>query len=90
MQSHRSKGWLSTRQIRAVENAIQFVTPKIYEAPDDPQTAAREAELKGDLACQLDRDQAARAFSFTEHRGENSSRGFIGSWFDWFSDCVVR
>jgi hypothetical protein len=83
---------LSARQIQVVEKAIEFVTPEIYQAADDPKIRAREAALKNELACELGRDRTARAFSFTSQQanGQGSSKGLIESWLEWFSDCVAR
>jgi hypothetical protein len=83
---------LSARQIQVVEKAIEFVTPAIYHAADDPEIREREAALKNELACELGRDRTARAFSFTAHgsKGQRASKGLIESWLEWFSDCVTR
>lgn len=82
---------LSARQIQVVEKAIEFVTPEIYQAADDPRIRAREAALKNDLACELGRDRTAQAFSFTAAgpKGQSASKGLIESWLEWFSDCVA-
>ena len=87
-----NRGSLSARQIQVVEKAIGFLTPEIYQAPDDPEIRAREAALKDELACELGRDRTARAFKFTSDaaQGQGPSKGLIEAWFEWFSDCVVR
>lgn len=87
-----NRGSLSARQIQVVEKAIEFLTPEIYQAPDNPEIRAREAALKNDLACELGRDRTARAFKFTSDaaKGQSPSKGLIEAWFEWFSDCVVR
>ena len=87
-----NRGSLSARQIQVVEKAIEFLTPEIYQATDDPEIRAREAALKNDLACELGRDRTARAFKFTSDaaKGHSPSKGLIEAWFEWFSDCVIR
>ena len=86
-----NRGSLSARQIQVVEKAIEFLTPEIYQAPDDARIRAREAALKNDLVCELGRERTARAFSFTAHgpQGESASKGLIETWLEWFSDCVI-
>lgn len=81
---------LSARQIQVVEKAIEFVTPEIYQRPDDPEIRAREAALKNELACELGRERTARAFTFASANGQSPSKGLIATWLEWFSDCVTR
>jgi hypothetical protein len=87
-----NRGSLSARQIQVVEKAIDFLTPEIYQSPDDPEIRAREAALKNELACELGRDRTARAFKFTSDavKGRSPSKGLIESGLEWFSDCVTR
>jgi len=89
LRAHRSE--LSPRQIRAVEQAILFVTPEIYTNPDAPGVRERGDKVTRDLTCSLGARAALEAFSWAPPAGGPPAKGStIDDWLTWFSDCVVR
>ena len=84
---------LSQRQIAAVDEAIAFVTPKLYSGAGDGDTLELERAIKNKLVCALGREKAAEAFALYSDRDPTSQKlpdGAVDRWLTWFSACTSR
>lgn len=92
MRSHiaawlaKNRGRLSTGQVAVVQDAIEFVTPELYESPTTRDLMARSEALQARLACRLRRSDILTAF-------KPSDPPKVATWLEdssaWFSACLL-
>jgi hypothetical protein len=84
---------LSPKGIAAMERAIAFVTPDLYQN-QDPTAEQREEEraIGRGLACSIGPERASEAFALWPP-GLKDERTritkLVDSWFTWFENCVI-
>ena len=89
LTEHRRQ--LSARQVAAVQDAIDLVTPTMYERPPDEGEKARQDAVGKKLYCSLG---AELAYSFANGKAapvkvnRTWSQAFE-SWAEWVVDCVM-
>ncbi len=92
MRSHivdwltRNRSRLSAGQVEVVRDAIEFVTPALYESPTDPDLEARGKALEARLVCKLRRSDIMSAF-------KPSDPPMAATWLEdfsaWFTGCLL-
>lgn len=90
LDEHRAT--LSNRQVSAVREAIEFVTPELLRAPDDPKTIEKQLAVSAKLSCALGSDLA---YSFAKglppsQRVERTWTQVVDTWIEWVVECVVK
>ena len=85
LEKNRSR--LTANQVMLVERAIEFVTPALYQTPNDPELIKETKELESQLKCRLRRSDVREAF------GPSRSPVPPARWLDdlwaWLEDCIV-
>lgn len=82
---------LNARQIATVQEAIDLVSPKMFDQPPAEKDRARQDAVAKKLYCSLGSDLA---YSFA--RGETPTKvdrtwsQALHAWTDWVVDCVMR
>ncbi len=90
-----NKARLSASELAAFQEAIAFVTPRIYEAPTDPEVLKRESEVKVSMRCRVNTADAVAAFNVFDSLStpaEKSRWSYLSQakcWIGWFADSVV-
>ncbi|MBI2219607.1 MAG: hypothetical protein HYU53_00165 [Acidobacteria bacterium] len=90
LETHRAE--LSAGQVAAVEQAIDFVTPELYDGPQTEERRRREQEIRKRLECSIGRDRAAAAFVLMPEIPQPTPEGLgrvVDQWLGWFVDCVI-
>ncbi len=86
---------MSAAELAAFQEAIAFVTPRIYEAPTDPEVLKRESEVKVSMRCRVNTADAVAAFNLFDSLptpAEKSRWSYLSQakcWIGWFADSVV-
>jgi hypothetical protein len=86
---------LSSSELGVFQEAIAFITPRIFEAPMDPQVLKRESDLKASIRCRVDTDDVMAAFSVFDASPisrEKSRWSYLSQakcWIGWFAESVV-
>jgi hypothetical protein len=86
---------LGSSELGALQEAIAFITPRIYEAPMDPQALKRESDVKASMRCRVNTDDAMAAFSVfnaspvPQGRSRWSYLSQAKCWIGWFAESVV-
>jgi hypothetical protein len=90
-----NKARLGSAELRALQEAIAFVTPKIYSKPMDPMTLKRENEVKANMRCRVNTNDAVAAFNVFDASPiprEKSRWSYLDQgkcWVGWFAEGVV-
>jgi hypothetical protein len=87
LAGHRDR--LNARQLAAVENAVAFISPDLYERGQDAASKAREERIKSDLQCSLSHKDVMDAFTFWDPAPQPALGEMIDEWLSWFSNCVT-
>jgi hypothetical protein len=86
---------LGSSDLVALQEAIAFITPRIYEAPMDPQVLKRESDVKAGMRCRVNTDDVVAAFSVfnaSPMPQEESRWSYLSQakcWIGWFAESVV-
>ncbi len=86
---------LSSSELGAVQEAIGFITPRLYEAPMDPQVLKQESDIKASMRCRVNTDDVVAAFSVfnaSPIRQEKARWSYLSQakcWIGWFAESVV-
>ena len=84
---------LSDAQIAAATDAIEFVTPQMYQQPNDPGVLERQRKITQKLSCTLGLENTRHAFVLDapQQQSERSTwQSTADEWWSWLSECVVR
>ena len=86
------RGQLSSSQIAAVQEAINLVTPELFERAPNAEERQRQDAVSKKLRCSLG---AELAYSFAQGeaapaKGERSWTQVVHSWTEWVVDCVMK
>jgi hypothetical protein len=90
-----NKARLGSAELRALQEATAFVTPKIYATPMDPLTLKGENEVKASMRCRLNTNDAVAAFNVFDASpipAEKSRWTYLDQakcWIGWFAEGVV-
>ena len=90
-----NKARLGSAELRALQEATAFVTPKIYATPMDPLTLKGENEVKANMRCRVNTTDAVAAFNVFDAspiRREKSRWTYLDQakcWIGWFAEGVV-
>ena len=87
-----NRGQLSSSQIVAVQEAINLVTPALFERAPNAEERQRQDAVSKKLRCSLG---AELAYSFAQGepapvKGERSWTEVVHSWTEWVVDCVMK
>ena len=90
LEEHRKD--LSARQISTVGEAIDLVTPQIFEGPPDEQMKRRQNDVSERLACSLGSELA---YSFAKGKPASTASEVtwthvLRSWTEWVVECVLK
>jgi len=86
---------LGSAELRALQEATAFVTPKIYATPMDLLTVKRENEIKANMRCRVNTNDAVAAFNVFDASPilrEQSRWTYLDQakcWIGWFAEGVV-
>ncbi len=86
---------LSSSELGALEEAIGFITPRLYEAPMDPQVLKRASDVKTSMRCRVNTEDVVAAFSVfnaSPTSQEKSRWSYLSQakcWIGWFAESVV-
>ena len=90
-----NKTRLSSSELGVLQEAMAFITPRIYEAPMDPQVLKRENEVKARMRCRVNTDDVMAAFNvlgaspIPQEKSRWSYLDQAKCWFGWFAESVV-
>ena len=90
-----NKTRLSSSELGVLQEAIAFITPRIFEAPMDPQVLKRESDLRSSMRCRVNTEDVAAAFSvfsaspISQEKSRWSYLDQAKCWFGWFAESVV-
>ena len=90
-----NKTRLGSSELGALQEAIAFITPRIFEAPMDPQVLKRENDIKTSMRCRVNTDDVAAAFSvfnaspISQEKSRWSYLSQAKCWIGWFAESVV-
>lgn len=90
-----NKARLGSAELRALQEATTFVTPKIYATRMDPLTLKRENEVKANMRCRVNTNDAVAAFNVFDASPiprEKSRWTYLDQakcWIGWFAEGVV-
>jgi len=87
-----NRGQLSSRQVAAVEEAINLVTPEMFTRAPDARVRERQDAVSHQLRCSLGQELA---YSFANGeaapvRVERTWTQILHSWTEWVVDCVMK
>ena len=90
LDEHRAT--LTSRQVSAVREVIESVTPELFRAPQDPKAIQRQLEMSHKLYCALGSELA---YSFANDKtpaqpAEHSWTQTVHTWIDWMVECVAK
>jgi hypothetical protein len=91
----KNKTRLSSSELGVLQEAIAFITPRIYEAPMDPQVLKRESDLKASMRCRVNTDDVFAAFDvfnaspISQEKSRWSYLSQAKCWIGWFAESVV-
>jgi hypothetical protein len=85
-----NRGQLSSRQVAAVREAINLVTPELFQRAPDAKERARQDAVSKKLRCSLGSELA---YSFAQGQAapvivERTWTQVLASWTEWIVDCV--
>jgi hypothetical protein len=78
-----------------LQEAIAFITPRVYEAPMDPQLLKRESDVRASTRCRVKRDDVVVAFcvfNWSPIPQEKARWSYLSQakcWIGWFAESVV-
>lgn len=86
---------LDSSEVAVFQDAIAFITPRIYRGPMDPQVMKREQDIKTSMRCRVNPADVAAAFDVlgrpapgaTKARWSYMSRAKC--WVGWFAESIV-
>jgi hypothetical protein len=90
LDEHRAT--LSNRQVAAVREAVEFVTPELFRTPQDPKVIDKQLAVSEKLSCSLGPELA---YSLAKgqapsQRVERTWTQVVETWIDWVVECVVK
>jgi hypothetical protein len=86
---------LDSSEVAVFQEAIAFITPRIYQRPMDPQVMKQEQDVKSSMRCRVNPADVAAAFDVfgrpalgaTQARWSYMSRAKC--WVGWFAESIV-
>jgi hypothetical protein len=90
-----NKARLGSAELGAVQEAMAFITPKIYAAPMDPTVLKREDEVKASMRCRVNTNDVVAAFNvfgaspIPQQKARWSYLEQAKCWIGWFAESVV-
>jgi len=90
LDDHRAT--LTARQVSAVREAIEQVTPELFRAPREPGAIQRQLETSEKLYCALG-SELAYSFANDKTPAPPVARTWtqaVHTWISWVAECVVK
>lgn len=88
LKEHRRE--LTSSQIALVEEGIAFITPALYQHPEDAVKRKQEEDLISRLTCSLGQQRVTAAFTFLPVPAKQTWRGAVDEWLVWFHECLIK
>jgi hypothetical protein len=90
-----NKARLGSAELAAMQEAVSFITPRIYATPMDPTVLKRENEVKASMRCRVNTNDVVAAFNVSDASPipqEKSRWSYLDQakcWIGWFAESVV-